>query len=297
MFLVIAVSLSLLFANSSLTAQPELPVSYLPNSHTVLVKHFQSEKYEECLTVLNKLLTNKRIPGELPKLFFIQGVSLQRLGRDKEAIEAFNRSLSYQGANSATLYFRALSEEALGEFNTAVTTVSEALWFKRYSFLSEADFELKRGELYVKLGKLPEARLAFAAALKHNNDLTEARLELAKITENTDEARAMLGQVLKVNPDNEDAALILAKNLIESAQGAIDSKNLATAQNILSDLLSSPETSRREEALALQVSASIKQGNIKEATSNFTKALAQFPTSSTLIEIGRELKIAQNAAK
>lgn len=159
-----------------------LPAAHLLQGQFLLGR----QEYEQALA---ELTAAANLNPQLPRLQYTLGLCFLKLGRNKEAIAAFEEQLRRSPKDSSTLYYLAYLAEAEGNLNVARQQLDVAL--KLEPQLREANALL--GKILTKQGKYHEALapLERAVASDPNDPLTRymlARLYV-QLGRNEDAAR------------------------------------------------------------------------------------------------------------
>ncbi len=114
---------------------------------------------------------------ELPKLQYSIGLAYQQLGRNKEALTAFEKELKRSPQDAPTLYFLAYMQEAEGNLSGAQQNLNAALKLAPES----PDANALLGKILFKQGKANEALKPLEFAVSKKPDDHERRYLLARV--------------------------------------------------------------------------------------------------------------------
>jgi tetratricopeptide (TPR) repeat protein len=117
-----------------------------------------------------------KLSGDLPRLQFSLGVAYLRVGRNQDAILAFERELRRLPRDYWTLYYLAFLREAEGRLDAARDGARRALAIQPRS----ADANALLGKVLLKLGKAAEAVPPIEIAVAENPNDSNLRFQLAR---------------------------------------------------------------------------------------------------------------------
>jgi tetratricopeptide (TPR) repeat protein len=147
----------------------------LPALHLLQGQAFLRDlEFDQALEELKKA---ERLNPDLPRLYYALGLAHQQLGRNKEAIAAFETELRRAPQDGSTLYFLALVLEADGNLTVAQQRVNEALKLDPRS--PEANG--LSGKILLKQGKAAEALKPLEFTVSMKPDDHEQRYLLARV--------------------------------------------------------------------------------------------------------------------
>ncbi len=147
----------------------------LPALHLLQGQAFLRDlEFEQSLAELKEA---EKLNADLPRLYFALGLANQQLGRNKEAIAAFETELRRSPQDATTLYYLALVLEADGNLTVAQQRVNEAL--KLDPQAPEANG--LHGKILFKQGKAAEAVKPLEFAVSKKPDDHERRYLLARV--------------------------------------------------------------------------------------------------------------------
>lgn len=131
-------------------------------------------EYEKAIAELE---TAAKMNAELPRLHYSIGLAYQQLGRNPEALSAFEKELARRPNDFLTLYYVAFLQEAAGNLDTAERHLEAALKLAPES----PDAQALKGKILFKRGKAADAVAPLEYAIKENPGDTERRYLLARI--------------------------------------------------------------------------------------------------------------------
>ncbi|MCW5969579.1 MAG: tetratricopeptide repeat protein [Blastocatellales bacterium] len=126
---------------------------------------------------LAELESAARLDANLPRLHYSIGLAYHQLGRNPEALEAFEKDLAVRPGDFLTLYYVALLQESAGDLDAAERHLSAALKLAPES----PDAMALHAKLLFKRGRAAEAVAPLEFAIKQNPTDTERRYLLARI--------------------------------------------------------------------------------------------------------------------
>jgi tetratricopeptide (TPR) repeat protein len=126
---------------------------------------------------LEELRVAEKLNPDLPRLYYALGLAQQQLGRNREAIAAFETEARRSPQDAATLYYLALVLEADGQADAAEPRVRESLKLDAQN--PEANALL--GKILVKQNKPAEALKPLEAAIAQDASDPEKRYLLARV--------------------------------------------------------------------------------------------------------------------
>jgi tetratricopeptide (TPR) repeat protein len=146
------------------------PASHLLRGQLLLSKL----EYESAIAELREA---ERLDPELPKLQYSIGLAYQQLGRNKEALTAFEKELKRSPRDAPTLYFLAYLQEAEGNLTAALQNLNAALKLAPES----PDATALLGKILFKQDKANEALKPLEFAVSKKPDDHERRYLLARV--------------------------------------------------------------------------------------------------------------------
>jgi tetratricopeptide (TPR) repeat protein len=147
-----------------------IAASHLLKGQALLAGH----EYERSLAELEQAA---KLSSTLPRLQYSIGLALLKLGRNKEAITAFESELARTPRDFSTLYYLAYLHEADGNTESAMERINAAMKIEAKS--PEANALL--GKLLVKQNKPAEALPPLEHAVKHDPNDPDKRYLLARV--------------------------------------------------------------------------------------------------------------------
>jgi tetratricopeptide (TPR) repeat protein len=180
-----------------------------------------SEQYQKAVPLL---AADPRRESD-PSLMYAYGVALIRSDRAADAEAVFERLLATHGATPELRVVLGQAHAQQGDYEGAISELQGALKLK--PDVAEANATL--GQIYLRQGKLAEARAALRAELQinpanpANPANVQARHTLATVLDlegEQQEAVALLRSVLAARPSHADARYLLGKILL--ARGEAD---------------------------------------------------------------------------
>lgn len=146
-----------------------------PASHLLKGQAFLAgREYERAIA---ELQAAGKLNPELPKLNYSLGLAAQQLGRNKEALAAFEAELRRSPQDRATLYYLAYVNEAAGNLEAAGKHLAELLKFDSES----AEVNALQGKILFKQGKAAEAVKPLEKAATKKSGDHELRYLLARV--------------------------------------------------------------------------------------------------------------------
>lgn len=162
----------------------------------------ESGHIEEALPLLETAV--KEFPDD-PLIFYNKGVSLLKLGREKEAIAPLRRSVELDPGFARSRHNFAEALRRTGQFAEAAEQYLEAIRIRG----DEYEFCWGLGDCYLRLSRNEDALLAFDRAIaidrRQPRALKSKSVVLARMGK-MPEAAALLRRVLEVTPDDREAA-------------------------------------------------------------------------------------------
>lgn len=131
-------------------------------------------EFEKALAELESAAS---LDTNLPRLHYSIGLAYHQLGRNPEALTAFEKDLSARPSDFLTLYYIALLRESLGDLDAAERHLAAALKLAPES----PDAMALHGKILFKRGRAAEAVAPLEFAIKQNPTDTERRYLLARI--------------------------------------------------------------------------------------------------------------------
>jgi tetratricopeptide (TPR) repeat protein len=149
--------------------------SGLPALHLLQGQAFLRDlEFEQALEELKEA---KKLNPDLPRLYYALGLAHQSLGRNKDAIAAFETELRRSPQDASTLYLLALALEADGNLTAAGERINESLKLDPQS--PEANGLL--GKILFKQGKAAEGLKPLEMAVIKKPEDHELRYLLARV--------------------------------------------------------------------------------------------------------------------
>ncbi|HEV8079014.1 MAG TPA: tetratricopeptide repeat protein, partial [Marinobacter sp.] len=201
-------------------------------------------------------------------------------GNTRAALGAANDWLASNEATPAVLYFKGLAQYQLDELEPATATLTDAA-----TAMPESDMFLPlRGQILALLsrvltaqGKITEAQL-YSRVLAENSDSGAQEQGAAVIAAiqagNFDEAKTMLRDMRKLDPDNERLALMLGT--LSAGTGEMEEGAELLSENL------DPETTPTRFIRAATM-AQIDVGEREEALANLERAVRARPDDNDLL--------------
>ncbi len=146
------------------------PTSHLLRGQFLLAKL----EYESSIAELKEA---EKLDPELPKLQYSLGLAYQQLGRNKEALAAFESELKRSSRDAPTLYYLAYLHEAEGNLTAAQQYLNEVMKLSPES----PDAKALLGKILFKQGKATEAVKPLEFAVAKKPDDPERRYLLARV--------------------------------------------------------------------------------------------------------------------
>ncbi len=147
-----------------------LPVSHLLRGQSLIA----SRDYERAIAELE---IAAKMDGKLPRLQYSLGLAYQQLGRNKEALAAFDRELGSRPGDFLTLYYVAFLNEAQGNLEDAQRHLVVAMKLVPDS----PDANALLGKILFKRGKAAEAVAPLEFSVGKNPTDPDRRYWLARI--------------------------------------------------------------------------------------------------------------------
>ena len=147
-----------------------VPASHLLKGQ-VLLSQFEYER------AVAELETAASLSADLPRLQYSLGLALLKLGRNKEAIAAFEKEIARTPRDFSTLYYLAYLNEADGNLDAAMERLSVALRLDPKSHEGNALL----GKILVKQNKPAAAVGPLEFAVKGDPDDPDKRYTLARV--------------------------------------------------------------------------------------------------------------------
>jgi tetratricopeptide (TPR) repeat protein len=164
--------------------RPELPwaieklsalPSGVPASHLLRGQKFLARfEFEKAIAELNEA---QKLNPELPRLYYSQGLCYYKLGRNREAIDAFEKELSRRPQDFTTNYYLALLQESEGNLDAARQRLDAALKVSPEAVETNALL----GKILVKQGRDAEALAPMEKAVAGDPTDPVKRYTLARI--------------------------------------------------------------------------------------------------------------------
>lgn len=146
-----------------------------PASHLLKGQAFLAgREYERAIS---ELQAAEKLNPDLPKLNYSRGLAAQQLGRNKEALAAFEAELRRSPKDRATIYYLAYVNEAEGNIEVAAKHLAELLNFDSES----AEVNALHGKILFKQGKAAEAVKPLEKAAAKKSGDHELRYLLARV--------------------------------------------------------------------------------------------------------------------
>lgn len=225
---------------------PVLPQSPVPDLQSGL-QLFNSGKYDECFKIVSSYLHENPNSGPAHKLLgmdeFMLGKrpeALQQLQRATElmpgdsdafyylgrlyfeadnapaALVAFQRAVELDPSNIRAQNHMGQSYEAMGRLGDAERSYLKAIEVEKGQTKKSGWPSYNLGVLYSNNGRSEQAISCFRQTLTLNPEFPEAKIKLAALLSNQKEARGLLEEALRSDPQNAEAhyrlALLLSKS-------------------------------------------------------------------------------------
>ncbi len=243
--------------------------------------------------------------GYEDQLWFLRGMAHEGLGQEKEALKSFERALKIRPNNLLARFRHAYVLKTAGKCAQAIPEFKEVAWQAK-----ELSFETSflTGECLLTLEKPEEALKEFqAASSKNPNFLPVVRRMaatheelLAKAIDPHEKAvlegqlTADLNAITKQVPDDRDAALTLARMLLNVSDPFLESGKLARAESLAKKLVDESEF-KDATAAHILIQSQLKQGKLDEAEQTLNGALKLNPKSSELAQAKQQLAVEREA--
>jgi tetratricopeptide (TPR) repeat protein len=195
---------------------------------TLGVCYFMADKFSEAATIFMPALDAL---SDNPGVLYAAGVSLARIGNNRDASKLFSRMLKRNPFVPQVHLLLGEAHSDLSEYGDALTELSRALELDPK--LGEAHYY--KGIVHFKQGRMDDAAREFQAELALNTASAPAIYQLAVVRASqgeTDEAIQLLTQVLKQSPSNADAHYQLGKIMLDKGDLKTAIENLEAAVHI-----------------------------------------------------------------
>jgi tetratricopeptide (TPR) repeat protein len=159
------------WAIEKLAALPAgVPASHLLQGQTFLARF----EFEKAIAELDEA---QKLNPELPRLYYSQGLCYYKLGRNREAIDAFEKELSRRPQDFTTNYYLAMLQESEGNLDAARQRLDAALKLSPENVETNALL----GKILVKQGRDADALAPMQKAVAGDPTDPVKRYTLARI--------------------------------------------------------------------------------------------------------------------
>jgi tetratricopeptide (TPR) repeat protein len=252
-----------------------------------------NEAYSQALAKASALLsTTPR--GYHDEIYQLQAFALEKLGRQDEALQAYEKSLKLKSGNPVSLFRHALLLKEMGRCDEAVTELREVIW-RMETHSHEALFIA--AECLMSQGRKEEARLMTDKAYLKNPRFLPVLRILVKMREEqlvaepdpfkreAIEAQIMtdVQTISELSPGDREYGLKYAQMLIRKTDPLVNPNGLTAAEDIARRFVKK-SANKDEESIKTLFDALAKQGKLDEAQEVIVegkKALGETPPLSS----------------
>ena len=243
--------------------------------------------------------------GYEDQLWFLRGMAHEGLGEEKEALKCYDRALKIRPNNLLARFRHGYVLKSAGQCARAIPEFKEVAWqAKDLSY--EMDFLV--GECLMTLEKPEEALKEFQVANSKNptflpvvRHMAATHQELLAKAVNPHERASLeaqlaadLNAITKQAPDDRDAALMLAKMLLNVKDPFLESGKLSRAESLAKKLVD--DSNFKDDAAAhVLVQTQVKQGKLDLAEKTLAGALEVNPKSPELAAAKQQLALEREA--
>ncbi|NMB32823.1 MAG: tetratricopeptide repeat protein [Clostridium sp.] len=182
-------------------------------------------KHEEAISYLYKAID---FDSHNSAAYIDMGISLQALGRASEALEYYDKAFQLSPDNAEIYYNKGLSLKHIGDFEESIICFDKALELDPLCLKSLKS----KGDSLNSMGKYGEALVCFEQILEgeadDKSDTYISKCVSLHFLNRCDEASKVCDKAIEINPENPDAYVWKAKNLL--VLGA-DTKDIRTLCN------------------------------------------------------------------
>lgn len=245
--------------------------------------------------------TNSAQRGLRDEWLYLLGLAYEASNKDKEAEAAFTKSLSLRADNGPALLHLGVLLSQQRRCEEALARLDEAKWrLPEFEYLimfemSECDRHEGRTQvanqnlqrsLQLQPNYLPALRraveLRLLARSKTPDPEKKAKLETSIIGD--------LRSIVAGDPDDYDAASILAQMLIETSDPFLDSGSLAEAEILMSKIVQDSDFKNPDNVYSL-FESQLKQKKLSEAKTTIQQGLQKNPKNPKLQNASLQLEI------
>jgi len=243
--------------------------------------------------------------GYEDQLWFLRAMAHEGLGEEKEALRSYDRALQIRPNNLLARFRHGYVLKAAGQCNRAMPEFKEVAWQAK-----DLAFEMHYliGECLMTLEKPEEAIKEFQTASQKNPNFLPVVRRMASTHEQLlakavdpheravleGELTADLNAITKQVPDDREAALTLAKMLINVKDPFLESGKLTRAETLVKKLVD--DSNFKDDAAAhVLVQTQLKQGKLDQAEKTLEGALQVNPSSAELAAAKQQLALEKAA--
>jgi tetratricopeptide (TPR) repeat protein len=283
----------------------QVPSNYFPKE---LSLDWQLALNGNCEKVIDNNLTNKAIKQtrkisskESNKVFFLRAICLANLKKYQEALPEIDSFLSLHPSSTEGLYIKAIILRNSGKLTEALSTMEEAQFFGRASFVTPSMLYLEKASIYL-LQELKEKAVAeLGLALSSNPNASIYTLLGQIYFAKSDKANALLNfrQAVNLAPQNKNSLLFLARTLLINPSRITGKREIEEANHISSELIKDPTITKNDLYIANEVyiKSLIELGELNKARAHLKPLIKARPQDIIFQSLRDQIDIEERALK
>lgn len=239
--------------------------------------------------------------GYHDQLWFLLGLSQEKLGDTKSAISSYRNAYTLRGYNVVPLFREALIERNQNNTKKASTLFKELLWrtdkyrYEIFYQLAECNIaENNKEKAYYYLQRANVLNPNYVPALKQLNKIKiEALPTIADpILKQTTKQTVVndLNKIANQEPNDRESSLALAKIILQESDPLLHQDKIAKAENMIKKIVENSGY-KDEEAVKLLFDAQVKKRDLVAAENTVNLGLERMPNSEALKESKQQLDV------
>ena len=273
---------------------------HFPASLSEAFKVFKKGDYQKALVRIQAKRKSMKRTVSPEKIFLLEGVCRQASGKHKEAIEDFRQSLRNRGSDSDTLLLIAQSQLSSNDYNAALSSLQDSLWFGRSTIFAQSEIQLSLAYTYMMLNTPAKASQSLAAVIQLDPANAPAKSLLASLAldgGNRADAVRLTREALTLSPEDPALKLQLAQALLKNVSRDLNRAEVAEAASITAALMQEKKlpASIQQPLTLTRAQALLATGNPATARKLVAGALKRQPSDQSLLALQEQIALEEKA--